>query len=52
MAGVDEYVLMNYAGHSNPQMTRRYMQWDKELATESAKKMPLFELKDILKTKK
>ncbi len=49
MAGVDEYVLMNYAGHSNPGMTRRYMKWDGVLAAESAKKMPMFELKDILK---
>lgn len=52
MAGVDEYALMNYAGHTNPQMTRRYMKWDKKLATESAKKMELFKLQDILRTKK
>jgi len=52
MAGVDEYALMNYAGHTNPQMTRRYMKWDKSLATQSANKIELFKLKDILKTKK
>lgn len=52
MAGVDEYVLMNYAGHSDPKMTRRYMKWDKKLATDSANKIELFKLKNILKRRK
>jgi len=52
MQGMDEYEIMKYAGHSNLQMTRNYMKWDKKLATESAKKVPLFRLKDLLKKKK
>lgn len=49
MQGADMHTLAKYVGHGSIQMTQRYAKWSKGLAIESAKKIELFKLKDILK---
>lgn len=48
MQGADIHTLAKYVGHSSIHMTHQYAKTSKNLIVESAKRMELFKLKDIL----